>query len=114
MGLVLWGGPAGAALRRRRGPGKRPADAGRAWTVGGYVIRWRPSQELVVLVTYTVGLYMTIVDNTIIYTALPSLARDFHASLASAQWVTLSYLLILALMVPSSGWIGDRFGTRRT
>ena len=42
------------------------------------MIRWRPSQELVVLVTYTVGLYMTVVDNTIIYTALPSLARDFH------------------------------------
>ena len=33
------------------------------------MIRWRPSQELVVLVTYTVGLYMTVVDNTIIYTA---------------------------------------------
>ena len=78
------------------------------------MIRWRPSQELVVLVCYTVALYMTIVDNTIIYTALPSLARDFHASLAYAQWVTLSYLLMLALMIPSSGWIGDRFGTRRT
>ncbi len=76
--------------------------------------RWRPGQELVVLVTYSVGLYMTIVDNTIIYTALPSLARDFHSSLASAQWVTLSYLIVLAMMIPSSGWIGDRFGTRRT
>ena len=40
---------------------------------------------------------MTSVDNTIIYTALPSLARDFHASLAAAQWVTLSYLLALAV-----------------
>ena len=37
--------------------------------------RWRPSQELVVLVCYTVALYMTVVDNTIIYTALPSVAR---------------------------------------
>src|ERR1700761_6041951 len=61
-----------------------------------------------------VGLYMTVVDSTIIYTALPSLARGFHASLDGAQWVTLSYLLALAVMVPSSGWIGDRFGTRRT
>ena len=78
------------------------------------MIRWRPSQEFVVLVTYTVALYMTAVDNTIIYTALPSLAQDFHASLSSAQWVTLSYVLTLAMMVPSSGWIGDRFGTRRT
>jgi EmrB/QacA subfamily drug resistance transporter len=82
------------------------------WEVG--VIRRRPSQEPVVLVAYTVGLYMTAVDTTIIYTALPSLARDFHASLAAAQWVTLSYLLSLAVVVPSSGWIGDRFGTRRT
>src|SRR5580704_10907489 len=56
---------------------------------------------------------MTVVDNTIIYTALPSLARDFHAPLADAQWVTLSYVLTLALMIPLSGWIGDRFGTRR-
>ena len=39
--------------------------------------------------SYTVGLYMTVVDSTIIYTALPSVARDFHASLAAAQWVTL-------------------------
>jgi EmrB/QacA subfamily drug resistance transporter len=78
------------------------------------VIRWRPSQELVVVVTYTVGLYMTVVDNTIIYTALPSLARGFHDSLDSAQWVTLSYLLTLAVIIPSSGWVGDRFGTRRT
>ena len=71
-------------------------ERGRTGAVGGYVIRWRPSQELVVLVCYTVALYMTVVDNTIIYTALPSLARDFHASLAAAQWVTLSYLLSLA------------------
>jgi len=78
------------------------------------VTRRRPSQELVVLVCYTVALYMTVVDNTIIYTALPSVARDFHSSLADAQWVTLSYVLALALMIPSSGWIGDRFGTRRT
>jgi EmrB/QacA subfamily drug resistance transporter len=78
------------------------------------VNRWRPSQELVVVVTYTVGLYMTVVDNTIIYTALPSLARGFHASLDAAQWVTLSYLLTLAVVIPCSGWIGDRFGTRRT
>src|ERR1700689_456503 len=86
----------------------------KAGNAGGRVSRWRPGQELVVLVTYSVGLYMTIVDNTIIYTALPSLARDFHSSLASAQWVTLSYLITLAVMIPSSGWIGDRFGTRRT
>ena len=78
------------------------------------MVRWRPRQELVVLVVYTVGLYMTVVDSTIIFTALPSMARDFHSTLDAAQWVTLSYLLSLAVAVPSSGWVGDRFGTRRT
>src|SRR5580693_5603308 len=77
--------------------------------------RWaRPGQERVVIIVYMVGLYMTVVDSTIIYTALPSLAREFRQPLAAAQWVTLSYLLSLAVLVPSSGWIGDRFGTRRT
>jgi EmrB/QacA subfamily drug resistance transporter len=78
------------------------------------VVRWQPRQELVVAMAYMVGLYMSAVDSTIIYTALPSLARDFHEPLAAAQWVTLGYLLSLAVLVPSSGWIGDRFGTRRT
>jgi len=78
------------------------------------VVRWQPRQDLVVAVSYVVGLYMSAVDSTIIFTALPSLARGFHEPLASAQWVTLGYLLSLAVLVPSSGWIGDRFGTRRT
>jgi EmrB/QacA subfamily drug resistance transporter len=67
-----------------------------------------------VVIVYMVGMYMTVVDSTIIYTALPSIARGFGATLDSAEWVTLSYLLALAVMVPSSGWIGDRFGTKRT
>jgi hypothetical protein len=40
--------------------------------------RWQPRQERVVLLVCIIGLYMTVVDSTIIYTALPSLARDFH------------------------------------
>ena len=76
--------------------------------------RFRPSQERVVVAVYMVGIYMTAVDSTIVYTALPSIARGFHAALPSTEWVTLGYLLSLAVFVPSSGWIGDRFGTRRT
>jgi EmrB/QacA subfamily drug resistance transporter len=78
------------------------------------LMRFQPSQERVVVAVYMVGIYMTVVDSTIVYTALPSIARDFHAALPSTEWVTLGYLLSLAILVPSSGWIGDRFGTRRT
>jgi EmrB/QacA subfamily drug resistance transporter len=78
------------------------------------LITFRPRQEPVVVVVYMIGLYMTVVDSTIVFTALPSVARSFHQTLSAAQWVTIGYLLSLAVFVPSSGWIGDRFGTRRT
>src|SRR5580704_18552562 len=77
-------------------------------------MRFQPRQERVVVAVYIIGIYMTVLDSTIVYTALPSIARDFHAALPSTELVTLGYLLSLAILVPSSGWIGDRFGTRRT
>jgi EmrB/QacA subfamily drug resistance transporter len=73
----------------------------------------RTIQERVVLLVYVIGLYMSALDTTIVNTALPSITRDFHATLASAQWVVLGYLLSLAVCIPCSGWLGDRFGTKR-
>ena len=46
-------------------------------------------------------------------TTLTSITRDFHTTLASTEWVVLGYLLSLAVCIPCSGWLGDRFGTRR-
>jgi len=68
----------------------------------------------VVATIFVIGLFMDIMDTTIINVALPTLARDFHATAASTEWVVLGYLLSLAVWIPASGWIGDRFGTKRT
>ncbi len=57
--------------------------------------------------------FMDIMDTTIVNVALPGLARDFHASTASIEWVVLGYLVALAASIPASGWLGDRFGTKR-
>src|SRR5262245_46255533 len=57
---------------------------------------------------------MDIMDTTIVNVALPTLAREFGTSAASIEWVVLGYLLSLAVFIPASGWIGDRFGTKRT
>jgi EmrB/QacA subfamily drug resistance transporter len=62
---------------------------------------------------FVCGLFMDIMDTTIVNVALPTLAHDFHASTASIEWVVLGYLLSLAVWIPASGWIGDRFGTKR-
>jgi EmrB/QacA subfamily drug resistance transporter len=63
---------------------------------------------------FVFGLFMDILDTTIVNVALPVLGRDFRAGTAQLEWVITGYLLSLALWIPASGWIGDRFGTKRT
>ncbi len=60
------------------------------------------------------GLFMDILDTTIVNVALPRLAEEFHADTATLEWVVTGYVLSLALWIPASGWIGDRFGTKKT
>jgi EmrB/QacA subfamily drug resistance transporter len=56
---------------------------------------------------------MDIMDTTIVNVALPTLAKEFHASTASIEWVVIGYLLSLAIWIPASGYIGDRIGTKK-
>jgi EmrB/QacA subfamily drug resistance transporter len=58
-------------------------------------------------------MFIDILDTTIVNVALPDLGREFNASTTSIEWIVLGYLLSLAVWIPASGWIGDRFGTRR-
>ncbi|GAC1327279.1 MAG: hypothetical protein NVSMB2_26700 [Chloroflexota bacterium] len=57
---------------------------------------------------------MEILDTTIVNVALPRLGLEFNASTAMLEWAVTGYLLSLAIWIPASGWIGDRFGTKRT
>ncbi|MDR2884112.1 MAG: MFS transporter, partial [Deferribacteraceae bacterium] len=60
----------------------------------------------------SVALFMKMLDTTIMNTSLPSIAVDFNESPLEMQSVVVSYLLTLALFMPISGWIADRFGVR--
>ncbi len=63
---------------------------------------------------YVTAMFMSIMDATIVNVALPAFARDFHVSAPSTDGVVVGYLVSLAVWIPASGWIGDRFGTKRT
>jgi EmrB/QacA subfamily drug resistance transporter len=63
---------------------------------------------------FVIGLFMDFMDATIVNVALPTLGRQFHAGNTTVEWVVLGYLLSLAVWIPASGWIGDRFGTKKT
>lgn len=51
-------------------------------------------------------------DGTIIATALPQMARNFHVGAVNLNIGMTAYLLTLAVFIPISGWVADRFGSR--
>lgn len=59
------------------------------------------------------ALFMEQLDSTIINTAVPSMAASLHVAPLSLKAVVTSYILSLAVCIPISGWMADRFGTRR-
>jgi EmrB/QacA subfamily drug resistance transporter len=68
----------------------------------------------VTAIAYVTAIFMSAVDIHIVNVALPTLGRAFHAGVAQVQWTVVGYILSLAVFIPASGWIGDRFGTKRT
>jgi EmrB/QacA subfamily drug resistance transporter len=67
----------------------------------------------IVAIVFVCGAFMDVLDITIVNVAIPTLQREFDASTAQIEWVVLGYLLSLAVWIPASGWMGDRFGTKR-
>ncbi|KRG65341.1 MFS transporter [Stenotrophomonas humi] len=62
----------------------------------------------------SLAIFMQMLDSTIVNTALPAMARSLGESPLQMQSVVFSYALAVASFIPASGWIADRFGTRRT
>jgi EmrB/QacA subfamily drug resistance transporter len=58
------------------------------------------------------ALFMQNVDSTVIATALPAMAKSFHAEPLHMSVALTSYLISLAVFIPASGWASDHFGAR--
>lgn len=59
------------------------------------------------------ALFLIVIDMTVLYTALPSLARALHTSASEKLWVLNAYSLVMAGLMPAMGACGDRLGHRR-
>lgn len=60
------------------------------------------------------SIFMQMLDSTILNTALPSIAESLNESPLDMQNAIISYVLTLALFMPASGFLADKFGTRKT
>src|ERR1700726_4616478 len=73
--------------------------------------RMIPLRILVPLIV-ACALFMENLDATVLSTALPAIAHDLHDDPIQLKLALTSYLLTLAVFIPASGWVADRFGTR--
>ena len=73
----------------------------------------RISQKVAVGVVFVAAMFMSIMDVTIVNVALPTIGRDFGVSATAVDSVSIAFLVSLAVFIPASGWLGDRFGGKR-
>src|SRR5580693_1374407 len=70
------------------------------------------SYDRVVPLIVAVALFMENMDSTVIATSLPAIAQALGTNPLALKLAVTSYLLALAIFIPASGWIADRFGAR--
>src|SRR6187549_2850926 len=103
-------------LRGRAGRWSGPragATDHRAMTDPALPIKVRTSQRTrLTAVIVACAMFMQNLDSTVIATALPTMAKAFGADPVHMNVALTSYLLSLAVFIPASGWIADRYGAR--
>lgn len=73
-----------------------------------------PTYRWLVLGTVMIGTFMAVLDATIVNVALAKLMATFGVSVDRAEWILTAYLLIFGVMLPTSGWVADHFGYKRS
>ena len=86
-----------AATTRRAGLGIAPDRTSYKWWVA---------------VTVTLSAFLVVMNNATVNVALPQLMTTFGLNLDAAQWVITGYMIAGATLVPTVGWLGNRFGNR--
>jgi len=86
-------------------PSRRPTATVGAEGVGD---NW-----IVPLAVLIVGMFMSVLDTSIVNVAISAIQTDFGGSTADVAWISTAYSLVLGVVVPASAWLGDRVGLGR-
>ena len=65
------------------------------------------------LAAVSFGLFMIMLDNTVVNVALPSIEKDLHISIAQLEWIVTAYALVFAALMITGGKLADLYGRRR-
>lgn len=69
--------------------------------------------KLVVCIVYVMAMFMVSMDGTIVNVILPSISQEFNVIPSATSGINVGYLVSLAVFLPISGWLGDRYGTKK-
>ncbi len=69
-----------------------------------------PGLQLAIIL---MGVFMAVLDSSVVNVAIPKLEVDLSASTDQIQWVLTGYMLVSGVVIPVSGWLTDRFGAKR-
>jgi EmrB/QacA subfamily drug resistance transporter len=94
-------------------PNGRPVETSAGGAVTAQWPDGHPRRKQILLVL-CLSLLVVVIDNTVLNTALPTLARVLHAGTSSLQWITDAYTLCFAALLIPAGALGDRYGRRRS
>ena len=72
-----------------------------------------PSYKWWLLANVMIGTFMAVLDATIVNVGLPKIMASFGVGIDKIEWVLTAYMLALAVMLPTSSWLADRFGYKR-
>ncbi len=73
-----------------------------------------PYYRWLVLSNVMIGTFMAVLDATIVNVGLPKIMATFGVTIDKIEWVMTAYLLALAVMLPTSGWVADHYGYKKT
>ncbi len=71
------------------------------------------SYKWFLLANIMLGTFMAVLDSTIVNVGLPKIMASFGVGIDKIEWVVTAYMLSMAVMLPTSGWLADRFGYKR-
>lgn len=90
---------------------QHPSSTGEA-DHGGFVAEEFTKESKIVLILLVLAATVMLLNETTLSIALPYVMEDFHIPAATAQWLTTGFILVLAVVIPTTGYIIERFRTR--
>lgn len=72
----------------------------------------KPYSRVMMIIILLIGTFCTVLNQTILATAFPTIMNSFNVSTATVQWLTTGFMLVNGIMIPVSAWLSTRFNTK--